>query len=492
MNELSASEYAALLRQDFYGFIQRSFYVLNPETPFLGNWHLEKMAGMLEACRTGRCRRLIVNVPPRSLKSIAASVAYVAWLLGHNPSARIICASYGQDLADKHARDTRIVMADPFYSEIFPDTRIAMRSQSNADFSTTARGGRMATSVGGVLTGRGADFLIIDDPLKPDEAVSDVRRQGANDWFDNSLLSRLDNKRTGVIIIIMQRLHLDDLVGHVLEQGGWEVLNLPAIAIEDEVHKIWTPFGEYKYERKMGEALHPQHEPLESLQDTRRRIGEYHFAGQYQQDPVPLGGGMVKGDWLRTYLPAELPTSNVQIIQSWDTANKAADLNDYSVCTTWGVHGKHVYLIDVLRKRLEFPALKRAVVEKARDFKASTILIEDKASGIQLIQELKYDGLHMVRGVKPEGDKRMRMLAQTATIENGFVHLPKDAPWLMDYVSEMTSFPMAKYDDQVDSTSQALGWLASEMWKPGMGMFNYMKDLHERRIASNGHTGVPG
>ena len=472
MNDLDTSDYAALLRQDFYGFLERSFLVLNPETPFLGNWHLEQMVAKLEAFRTGQCRRLIINVPPRSLKSIATSVAFVAWLLGHQPSARIICASDGQDLADKHARDSRIVMGDDFYKSIFPGTRIAARNQSNADFATTAKGGRMATSVGGVLTGRGADYLIIDDPSKPDEAISDVRRQGVNDWFDNSLLSRLDNKRTGVIIIIMQRLHMDDLVGHVLQQGGWEVLKLPAIAVEDEVHRIWTPYGEYTHERKEGQALHPQHEPLESLDDTRRRVGEYIFAGQYQQDPVPLGGGMVKGHWFRTYLPAELPSSNVQLIQSWDTASKANELNDFSVCTTWAVYNKHAYLVDVVRRRMDYPTLKRMVVEKAREFKPSTILIEDKASGIQLVQELKYEGLHVVRGVKPEGDKKMRLLAQTATIENGFVHLPKDSPWLLDYLAEMTSFPMAKFDDQVDSTSQALGWLASELWKPGMGLFN--------------------
>ena len=303
MIELNTNTYAALLRQDFYSFIQRCFLVLNPETPFLGNWHLELLAAHLEACRTGRCRRLIINVPPRSLKSITASVSFVAWLLGHQPSARIIFASYGQDLADRHARDCRIVMGDAFYESTFPATRILTRNQSMSDFATTARGGRMATSVGGVLTGRGADFLIIDDPSKPDEAVSDTRRQSVNDWFDNTLLSRLDNKRTGVIIIIMQRLHLDDLVGHVIQQGGWEVLSLPAIAEEDEVHRIVTPFGEYTHTRKAGEALHPQQEPLEMLQDTRQQVGEYVFAGQYQQSPVPLGGGLVKGHWFKTYVP---------------------------------------------------------------------------------------------------------------------------------------------------------------------------------------------
>lgn len=481
---LKGQEYAALLRADLHGFVQRTFLVLNPHTPFSDNWHLQLIAAKLEACRLGRIRRLVINVPPRSLKSIAASVAFPAWLLGHEPSTRIICASYGQDLSMKHAADCRIVMEDPFYRELFPGTQLNSRRQGTADFMTTAHGGRMATSVGGVLTGRGADFLIIDDPLKPDEAVSDVRRQAANDWFDHSLLSRLDDKATGVIIIIMQRLHLDDMVGHVLEQGGWEVLKLPAIATETETHRIWTPYGTFNHARREGEALHPDRESIPMLTEMRKTVGEYVFAGQYQQDPVPLGGGMVKAHWFQTYEQSELPEGG-QIVQSWDTASKESELSDYSVCTTWKVKDKKLYLVDVYRARLEYPALKRAVKALAEQFKPNTILIEDKASGTQLIQELKLEGLYAVTGIKPEGDKLMRLHAQTAAIENGRVYLPMQAAWRADYLLEVTSFPKAKYDDQVDSTSQAMAWIAAGMWAPGMGVFNYYREqaLSSGRVA---------
>jgi hypothetical protein len=365
---LTTAEYAALLRTDFHGFIQRSFLVLNPQTEFLNNWHLELIAAKLEAARLGRIRRLVINVPPRSLKSIAASVAFPAWLLGQDPSTRVICVSYGQDLAVKHAQDCRTVMQDGFYKHLFPRTQIAQRRQATADFATTAQGGRMATSVGGVLTGRGADFIVIDDPLKPDEAVSDTRRQTANDWYDHSLLSRLDNKTTGVIIVIMQRLHLDDLVGHVLEQGGWELLKLPAIATEDEAHRIWTPYGTRVHHRRQGQALHPERESLTTLAQLRQGAGEYNFAGQYQQDPVPMGGGMVKGHWFQTYTQDALPNQG-QTVQSWDTASKESELADYSVCTTWRVHGKKVYLVHVLRQKMDYPALKRAVQAEAQQFR---------------------------------------------------------------------------------------------------------------------------
>jgi predicted phage terminase large subunit-like protein len=334
----------------------------------------------------------------------------------------------------------------------------------------------MATSVGGVLTGRGADVIIIDDPLKPDEAVSDVRRQNANDWYDHSLLSRLDNKTTGVIVVIMQRLHMDDLVGHVLEQGGWEILKLPAIATEDEEHRIWTPYGTRTHHRKAGVALHPERESLEVLGELRRAAGEYNFAGQYQQDPVPMGGGLVKTHWFQTYNEHTLPRGG-EIVQSWDTASKESELASYSVCTTWLVHDKKLYLRDVLRQRMTYPELKRAVKAQAERFKPMAILIEDKSSGIQLIQELRQERLYAVQGIKPEGDKVMRLHAQTPTIENGFVHLPESAPWKLDYLAEITTFPRGKYDDQVDSTSQALAWIKVGMWTSGMGVYQYMKEM---------------
>lgn len=334
-----------------------------------------------------------------------------------------------------------------------------MGRASVAEFVTTAGGYRMATSVGGVLTGRGADLIIIDDPIKPSEALSDALRRAANDWYDHTLYSRLNDKRTGSIILIMQRLHEDDLVGHVLEREGWELLALPAIAEQDERHVIETPYGRRQFVRRTGAALHPEREPLNVLANIRRTIGEHNFASQYQQAPAPLEGGLIKVAWFKTYAEGELPPRVDQIVQSWDTANKPSELADYSVCTTWAVHGKRIYLQDVFRQRLDYPNLKRAVCAQAERHRATVVLIEDKASGTQLIQELINEGLRIVKAVKPEGEKVMRLNAQTATIENGFVFLPREAPWLADYLHELTTFPSSKYDDQADSTSQALAWI---------------------------------
>jgi hypothetical protein len=226
MMNMNRAEYQALLRCDFGAFVERAFYELNPGTPYQHNWHIEVIAQALEQCRTGKLRRLIINVPPRSLKSHMASISFVAWLLGHNPAAQVICASYAQDLADKLAGDCRALMMAGCYRDLFPGTQLAKRRSAIADFVTTKKGFRLSTSVGGVLTGRGADFIIIDDPLKPEEALSEIQRNNVNNWHDHTVISRLNDKQSGCIIIIMQRLHEDDLVGHVLQQGGWHALRI--------------------------------------------------------------------------------------------------------------------------------------------------------------------------------------------------------------------------------------------------------------------------
>src|SRR5580704_6695152 len=231
---LSVEEYQFLLRRDFTSFIERSFYELNPQTRLLLGSHIEVIATKLEACRQGKIKRLIINLPPRHLKSHCASIAFVAWYLGHHPAGHVICASYGQDLADKLARDCRNVMMSAWYKQLFP-TRLADRIAVH-DFMTMDLGTRMSTSVGGVLTGRGADLILIDDALKPDEALSESRRKAVNEWYDNTLLSRLNDKAKGCIIIIMQRLHQEDLVGHVLEQEPWEVVSFPAIGGNPRTH----------------------------------------------------------------------------------------------------------------------------------------------------------------------------------------------------------------------------------------------------------------
>lgn len=476
-------EYLALLQKDFYAFLERCFYELNPETEFLGNWHIEVLAAELEKCRQGETKRLIINLPPRSLKSLAASVAFVAWLLGHNPSEKIITVSYAQDLADKYAHDCRTVMMSEWYRSLF-SARLSPPRQLLHDFRTTQRGFRLSTSVGGALTGRGADFIIIDDPLKPDEALSEVQRKAVNEWFDHTLLTRLNNKLTGCIILIMQRLHEDDLVGHVLERGGWKVLRFPAIAEEDETYEIQTPLGKRRFQRRAGEALHPKREPLEILRLLREAQGEYNFAGQYQQAPAPPGGGMVKAGWFKTYTTSDLPSRFELVFQSWDTANKATELSDHSVCTTWGLKHKHLYLLHVLRRRMEYPELKRAVRAQAEAWGAQNILIEDKASGTQLIQDLVDEGVHGITRYEPKTEKVLRLHSTTSTIENGFVHLPDKAEWLAEYVHELITFPYGKHDDQADSTSQALDWVKERYREPGI--FVYYREEYRKLLRQQG------
>lgn len=183
-------------------------------------------------------------------------------------------------------------MKAAWYRNLFPDTRLSTERQALQEFVTTKQGFRLSTSVGGVLTGRGADYLIIDDPLKPEEALSDTQRKTVNNWFDHTLYSRLNDKRNGCIVLTMQRLHEDDLTGHVLGLEPWKVIRFPPIAEQDESHVIKTPYGTRLFQRRAGEALHPEREPLEILNHIRETLGEYNFSGQYQQSPAPLGGGL--------------------------------------------------------------------------------------------------------------------------------------------------------------------------------------------------------
>ena len=472
IDNLHPAEYDALLRQDFETFAARCFHDLNPQTQFSPNWHIEVIAAKLMAVRQGKLRRLIINLPPRSLKSLLASVAFPAWYLGHDPSAQLLCVSYAQDLADKLARDCRGIMMSQWYRRIFP-TRLAPHRHAVQEFITTRQGYRIACSNGGALTGRGADIIIIDDPLKPEEALSEAQRTATNEWYDHTLYSRQNDKQRGAIVIIMQRLHEDDLIGHVLAQEPWEVLSFPAIAEADEEHRFETIWGVRSVRRRRGDALHPDRESLDTLARIRGTIGEYHFAGQYQQSPAPLGGGLVKAEWFKRYRENERPERFDRIVQSWDTANKATELSDFSVCTTWGVKGKDLYLLGVFRRRLEYPALKRAVREQQALFAATELLIEDKASGTQLIQELIVEGCHGVTRYEPTTEKIMRLHAQTAIIENGFVHIPETAPWLAEYLHEMTVFPKGKHDDQVDSTAQFLDWFKRP--SPGWAYFECMR-----------------
>jgi predicted phage terminase large subunit-like protein len=448
-------KFQALLRADFRAFVHKAFTTLCPGQDYVSTWHVEAIAWQLERVRRGEIRRLIINMPPRSLKSIMASVAFPAFVLGHQPSRRIICVSYSGDLSRKHSNDFRALIESHWYRAAFTATRIGAFKDSETEIEFSARGFRLATSVGGTLTGRGGDIIVIDDPLKPDDALSETKRSAANQWFANTLLSRLDDKRSGAIVIVMQRVHMDDLTGFVTGQSEeWEILNLPAIAEADEV----IPISDTEIHcRKAGEALSPVREPIAVLENLKIQLGSDAFSAQYQQTPAPPGGAMVKRHWVRRY-GEELPphAERLMTVQSWDTASKGGPHNDWSVCTTWILtRRKRWYLLDVWRRRVDYPALKAAVRNLAKQWSARRVLVEDAVTGTALVQELR-ETIWGIVAVKPVGDKASRMAVASAKFEAGQVFLPERAEWLPDLEAELFAFPGARHDDQCDSISQAL------------------------------------
>lgn len=464
----------AALRTDFASFLQRTFRELEPGGELSPGWHLDAIARKLEQVRQGKIKRLLITMPPRSLKSMTVSVAFPAYLLGHDPTCRVITASYGEDLSGKHARDCRTVMQSPWYRRVFSGTRIARNRAAEHDFQTTRHGGRLSTTVGGAMTGRGGDILIIDDPIKAGDALSDTRRKAVNDWFSNTALTRLNDKRTGAVIVVMQRLHDDDLAAHLLTQGGWDHLDLPAIAQSDERIEIGA---DRFFERKAGEALQPDREPLDTLGEIRRNMSAYDFSAQYLQRPVPLAGNLVRPEWLKPYdrLPEESETGpRARIVQSWDLAVSDSTGADYSVCITALVRGKRIWVLDVYRDRINYPAQKKKLIALARHWQADVVLVEKAANGTPLLDDLRQldaDGVPTPIGVPVKGSKLERLSVQTSRLEAGDVMLPAKADWRTAFLHELAAFPTTSHDDQVDALSQLMAWTERASRDHGIATF---------------------
>jgi len=288
----------AMYRNHFGAFTYEAFKALSPGQPLVPNWHIDAICYQIQQMVTGEAKkRLILNLPPRTLKSFIVSVALPAWLLGRNPGTRIICASYADELATKFSRDCRALLETPFYKRLFPGTKLNPKKASEGEFETTKRGHRLATSVGGTLTGRGGEVLIVDDPIKASDAESELARRAAAEWFRNTALSRLDDRAKSLVCLAMQRLHVDDPSGILIEQG-WPSLVLPAIAVEAADYAT----GEDEvYHRPVGELLQPQRDSLEDIDELKREISSRVFAAQYQQNPTPPDGNMIKAAWLGRY-----------------------------------------------------------------------------------------------------------------------------------------------------------------------------------------------
>lgn len=400
---------------------------------------------------------MIVLMPPRHGKSEIVSLRFPCWYLGRHPEDAIVQAGYAESIALTHSRKARDIFISTEMQRIFPAVHhrperagqevIIPERQAAHEWGTKQGGSYYAVGIGGGLTGRGFNLGIIDDPVKDsEEAESKTIREKVWDWYTTVYRTRA--QPDAAIIIVMTRWHEEDLVGKLLRQAKedptadqWEVLHFKAV--------------------NEGEALWPEIYPLPVLQKIRSSIGGRAFESLYQGNPTVAEGQIIKREWWRYY--RETPHFTRKL-HSWDMAFKDKSQNHYSVCTIWGEAPNGYYLLDVWQAKVEFPELKRAVIALYERDRPDLVLVEDKASGISLIQELQRNTRIPVFPIKVDANKVARANAVTPLIEAGKVYLPENAPWLFDYIEELSAFPNAAYDDQVDSSTQALAFMR------GLGM----------------------
>jgi predicted phage terminase large subunit-like protein len=399
----------------------------------------------LESLLNGHIKKLAIITPPRHGKTTLANVMTPAFALGRNPTETIISVSYGSELSETWGRRVRNILSDPAFGEIFPNCKLSPDSAAAYRFTTTAGGEYSAVGRGGPVTGRGASLLILDDLIKDSsEANSDTTCRSIVEWLQHVAFTRLTPN--GRVVAISTRWSERDPMGWLLQQEGWTVLHLPALAEKND------PVG-----RKIGEALWPSHYPVQSLAAIRANVGSRVFQCLYQGNVSAASGTIFKRDWFRHYTTA--PESFKRIVQSWDTSFKKGATNDYSVCATIGEAQNGFYLLSLYREKVEFPELKRQVALQADFWKPSEIYIENRASGQSLVQELKLATSYPVIAIEVDKDKETRASAVTGYYEAGKVFFPEGVAWVATVEDELASFPGGLYDDIVDAISQALNRL---------------------------------
>lgn len=471
MNEVEALEYE-LSERRFSAFVQYAWEVLEPGKPLLWNWHLELVCETLQNLYlrhlAGESCRLIINVPPRNLKSTIVTVCFPAWvwiqeneiegkkILG--ASKRFLSTSYAQSLSTKHAVDSRtLIQSDWFQRGWGHRFQLSDEQDTKTEYLNNQRGHRIATSMHGTATGKGGDFLTVDDPHDTTIAESEVQRKATIEAFDQKFTSRLDNKKTGAIVIVMQRLHQEDLTGHCLKQGGWEHLCLPAEWEEEDGITHVFPLSHEVVQRTQGDLLHPEREGPPELAAMKKALGSQGYAGQYQQRPTAREGGIIKRAWCQNFYKV-LPDRISERVQSWDATFKDSQTSDYVAGHAWIRSEGKFYLVDRFHDRADIVATMTAIKSfSAKHPKFILKLIEDKANGPALIQMLKSKVPGLVP-VTPEGSKDARMSAVAPLWEAGNVYLPDPsiAPWIHDFIEEIVNFPNASNDDDCDAMTQAL------------------------------------
>lgn len=414
--------------------------------------HIRAIADLLERAEAGEVDRIIITMPPRHGKSRIVSNLFPAWFFGRNPRSEVIFTTYNQDLAEDNGRYVRNTLNSPAFRDVFPDVKIRNDSASARRFSTNANGNYFAVGVGGPLTGRGAKLLIIDDPIKNrEEAESPSIRQAVIDWYTSTAYTRL--APGGIVIIVQTRWHMEDLAGLALlqEHEGWVHLDLPAILDERAADFMAAP---------VGSALWPEQFPLDVLLKTKRSLPARDWASLYMQSPITEGGNIVKRSQIMDWTDPEPPYCQF-IIASFDTAFGTRDQNDPTALTVWGLFHDangvmHAILLDAKQRRVEFPELKAWVIDVDERHQPDIVLVENKASGQSLIQELRRSKVPVQATNPGRQDKVARLHACTPLFEAGKVWAPLSKDFANEWAEQLVTFPASKHDDLVDSTTAAL------------------------------------
>lgn len=451
----------AIAEREYYDFLLQAWPILEPTTPLEDNWHIKYLCDILQyeieriAAGQPKDKDIIINIPPRSLKSTITTVLLNAWAWARWPHLKFISASYGGDLAVELSTKTRRLLENEWYKSNWGHlVKFTDDQNQKARYENTAGGVRKSVGVGSGVTGSGADVIAIDDPLNPLDANSQAARDEHITWFKETMYSRLNDQTRGLRVVIMQRLHEDDLTGWLLrnQPDKWRHIRLPAT---DEYH-ISPPELKAKYK---GGLFFPARFSKPILADAKLTMGGYGYSGQMGQSPTPAGGGIFKREWFKYF--TGLPAKIQQYTWSWDTAGKTGEENDYTVGQLWARCDNGHYLLKQVHERMEYPDMKRCMVNEFNARPGSVMLIEDKTSGQSVIQDLKRSTDLPILPIMPIKDKVARAHLASPIVESGRIYLPEGQRWVADYITELSHFPKGVHDDQVDATTQYINWIST-------------------------------
>jgi predicted phage terminase large subunit-like protein len=425
--------------------------------PFVPGWHIDCLCEHLEAVSVGQINRLLVNEPPRTMKSGLISVFWPVWEWTTRPTTRWMFSSYSMGLSVRDSLRCRRIIESPWYQSRWGRVYQMTGDQNvKSRYENDKAGYRLSTSVGGSVIGEGADILVCDDPNNLDEIHSDPARDGVNRWLDEVWSTRMNDPKTGRQVVVQQRGHERDATGHLLSQDvKWEHILLP---MEFDGKRRSTSLGPYDPRLEVGELLWPERFDAAVLKDLKTRLGSFGAAGQLQQSPAPAGGGIFKREHWRFYKAK--PARFDEILLSWDMTFKKTTDSDFVAGGAWGRIGADKYLLDRVKERMGFADSVKAVrAMKKRWPMAVAVLVEDKANGPAIIETLQKE-IPGVIAVNPEGGKESRAYAIQPEHEAGNLYLPdpSTASWVDEYIGEMASFPRGANDDEVDQTTQAINW----------------------------------